>query len=437
MDAIMIFISGAGGGALVAWLIAAIRKSAQLSAVQFQSATQAARAEGLNAQLLKLESTLASEHEKNERLSIALAAAQSEKSHLLERIESEARRLSDMQAQMKLEFENLASRLLEEKSAKFLDQNQQHLTALLNPLRERLLEFRERMESIHGEEEKSTAALASQLKYLHELNRQMAEEAINLTNALKGQSKAQGTWGELVLEKILEKCGLTKGVEYRTQTSLRDEEGSRRIPDVIIHLPGDKNIIIDAKVSLTAYERCINMDQESERIAALREHVVSLRRHVDELSRKDYPALQDLQSPDFVLMFVPVEAALHLALQHDPALYGEAFQKGVILVSSSTLLVALRAAESVWRHHKQAMNAQEIARQAGNLYNAFVNFLEGFQEIGARLDQARNAYEQSHARLANGRGNLVKRMLELKKLGVRGEKQIPSELERLAEEPDN
>ena len=302
------------------------------------------------------------------------------------------------------------------------------------PPRERIGEFRERMEVIHSEEEKSAAALGAQLKNLHELNRQMAEEAENLTSALKGQSKTQGSWGELVLERILEKSGLTKGTEYETQAAHRDEAGSLRMPDVVVHLPEGKNLIIDAKVSLTAYERCVNAATESERLDALREHAGSVRRHVDELSRKNYPALAALRSPDFVMMFVPVEPALSLALGHDPALYSDAFEKNVILVSSSTLLVALRAVESVWRHHKQTVNAQEIARQAGNLHDAFVLFLESLEEIGARIGQARDAHEQAMARLASGRGNLVKRTLDLKKLGARADKQIPPAMARLAEE---
>lgn len=417
-------------GVLAGWLAA----SARVARLNGRASALEARGAELEIQLAKLEGSLAAEREKNDGLASSLASVRSDNSHLLERLENDAKRVADTQERMKLEFENLAARLLEEKSAKFLEQNQQSLGTLLNPLRERLGEFRERMEKIHTEEEKSTAALGSQLKSLQELNRQMAEEAGNLTSALKGQSKTQGSWGELVLERILEKCGLTNGVEYETQTSYQDESGNRRMPDVVIHLPEKKNLIIDAKVSLTAYEKAVNAGTEAARAAALREHVLSVRRHVDELAEKNYPGLKDLQSPDFVLMFVPVEPALHLALQEDPALYGDAFEKNVVLVSSSTLLVALRAVESVWRHHRQTVNAQEIARQAGNLHDAFVLFTQTLEEIGSRLDQSKAAYDTAISRLATGRGNLVKRTLELQKLGARGDKQVSPAIAALSEQ---
>ena len=417
-------------GGLAGWLAASLR-TARLSG---QASALAARGSELELQIAKSESLLASEREKNSALASSLATTRAENSHLVERLESDAKRLQEMQERMKLEFEHLAARLLEEKSVKFLDQNQQHLSALLTPLRERLGEFRERMEKMHTEEEKSAAALGFQLKTLHELNRQMTEEAANLTSALKGQSKTQGSWGELVLEKILEKCGLTKGVEYETQASYQDHEGARRMPDVVVHLPEGKNLIIDAKVSLTAYEKAVNAGSESLRLAGLREHVLSVRRHVEKKKKKDYPGLKSLQSPDFVLMFVPVEPALHLALQEDPSLYGDAFEKNVVLVSSSTLLVALRAVESVWRHHKQTINAQEIARQAGNLHDAFVNFTQSLEDLGSRLDQAKTAYDSAISRLATGRGNLVKRTLELQKLGARSDKQLPPGIAAISEE---
>ena len=417
-------------GILAGWLAASIRTAKSHA----RASALAARGTELEIQMAKLEESLAVERDKNATLGTSLATVQSENSHLTARLNDDARRIAEMQERMKLEFENLAGRLLEEKSARFLEQNHQHLGTLLNPLRERLGEFRERMEKIHTEEEKSAAALGFQLKSLHELNRQMAEEAGNLTTALKGQSKTQGSWGELVLERILEKCGLTKGVEYETQASYQDDDGARKMPDVVIHLPEGKNLIIDAKVSLTAYEKAVNASSEALRATALREHLLSVRRHVEELARKDYPGLKSLQSPDFVLMFVPVEPALHLALQEDPSLYGDAFEKNVVLVSSSTLLVALRAVGSVWRHHKQTVNAQEIARQAGNLHDAFVLFAQSLEEIGSRLDQAKASYDSAVSRLATGRGNLVKRTLELRKLGARTDKQLPPGIASLAEE---
>jgi len=426
MDFAIFGIVGLGVGLLVGWL-----------ATRARAAGPESRAALLEERLARLDADLCAEREKALATAGMLATREAEVVFLKQRLSGDAERLADLQSQMKLEFENLSSRLLEEKSEKFLEKNQQSLTALLGPLRERLGEFRERMETLHTEEEKSTSALVEQLRHLRELNQQMAEETGHLTNALKGQSKSQGSWGELVLERILEKSGLTSGLEYETQTSHRDADGSRKMPDVIIRLPEGKCLIIDAKVSLTAYERSVNAETEASRLAALREHAGSLRRHIDELSHKDYAGLAELQTPDFVLMFVPIEPALSLALQHDPSLYGDAFDKNVILVSSSTLLVSLRAVESVWRHHKQTLNAQEIARQAGNLHDAFVNFTETLQEIGNRLEQARGAYDLALTRLTTGRGNLVKRTLDLQKLGARGEKQLAAPLARLALEEDS
>ena len=431
---VIIALVALGCGCLVGWLLMAAKSSNRLALVQSESAGFRARAESLEVQVSRLESLLAAEQAKATELSGRLAAMGAEKSHLVDRLESEASRLATLQDEMKLQFENLASRLLEEKSVRFLDQNQQQLATLLAPLRERIGEFRERMEAIHNADEKSSAALGGQLKVLHELNRRMADEAGNLTTALKGQSKTQGSWGELVLEKILEKSGLTKDIEYVTQEGLRDDDGGRRLPDVIIRLPEGRHLIIDSKVSLTAYERWANAGSATELATTLKEHCASIRRHVDDLSRKDYPSLPELQSPDFVLMFVPVEPALHVALQHDPSLYGDAFAKNVVLVSSSTLLVALRAVESVWRRHKQTLNAQEIARQAGKLHDAFVLFVESLEEVGSRIEQARTSYDQAISRLATGRGNLVKRTLELEKLGARAEKQLPGSIARLAAE---
>lgn len=423
---------GLAFGFLVGWLLARTRGARQ----EALASALEAKAQELAGQGARQLAELAAERSRTMELAAQLATARAENQHLADRQAGDAQRLGEMQERMKLEFESLATRLLEEKSAKFLEQNHQHLGTLLTPLRERIGEFRERMEKMHTEEEKSAAALGMQLKTLHDLNRQMAEEASNLTTALKGQSKSQGSWGELVLERILEKCGLTNGIEYETQASYQDDEGVRKLPDVVIHLPEGKNLIIDAKVSLTGYERAVNAESGPARAAALREHVTSVRRHVDELARKDYPGLKSLHAPDFVLMFVPVEPALHLALQEDPSLYGEAFEKNVVLVSSSTLLVALRAVESVWRHHKQTVNAQEIARQAGNLHDAFVLFLESLQDVGSRLDQAKASYDLALSRLSTGRGNLVKRTMDLQKLGARADKQLPPAIAKAASESD-
>ncbi len=433
MDMLLALIALAAGlvvGALGALLLS----SRRVAAGQSEAASVRARAEHLAAELEQSRSVLDEERRRADDLTSRLAAAETDGRNLRSRLDEEGLRLQELQDRFRTEFENLANRILEEKSTKFLAQNQEHLGALLDPLKQRLGEFKERIEIIHTEETKTSAALREQLHHLKELNQQITHEAGELTRALKGESKTQGSWGELVLEKILEKSGLQKGSEYEVQSSYRNAEGSRLMPDVVIHLPEGKHIIIDAKVSLTAYERCANAPDDAVRQTALREHVLSVRRHVEELARKDYSSLPDLQSPDFVLMFVPIESALHLALQGDAELYGQAFEKNVVLVSSSTLLIALRAIESVWRRHKQTLNALEIARQAGGLYDQFVRFTESLKEIGQRLDQARESYDAAMGRLSSGRGNLVKRVSDLQKLGARAEKQLDSSLVQQSDE---
>ncbi len=415
-------------GLAVGWLAAQILSSRKLAAAQADAAAHAARAEHAAAQITKGEASLEAALEKSSQLAVQLATATADNTNLTKRLEEESSRLEQMQERLKTEFENLANRVLEEKSKKFLSQNQDQLSSLMEPLRLRLGEFRERVDFIHTEETKSSAALREQLQQLRDLNQVMTEEARNLTSALKGQSKTQGIWGEMILESILEKSGLKKGSEYDTQASFQKTDGARLIPDAVIYLPENKHLIIDAKVSLVAYERSVSANDENSRLTALREHSASVRRHVDELARKDYPGLPELQSPDFVLMFVPVEPALHLALQADTNLFAYAFDKNVVMVTSSTLLISLRAIESVWRRHKQTLNSLEIARQAGNLHDQFVLFVESLQDIGQRLDQARTSYDKALGRLSEGKGNLIRRVTELQKLGARAEKKLPASL---------
>ncbi len=425
-------LMGAAIGALVAYLMG----HRSLMSAETRATSHETRATHLAADLDKIRTEINEERARSSELSSTMAATEATATHLREKLEQEGKRIAEMQAQARTEFENLANRILEEKSAKFLSQNQEHLGALLDPLRTRIGEFKERIELIHTEETKTSAALREQLSNLKELNQQITQEAGALTRALKGESKTQGSWGEMILERILEKSGLQKGSEYETQSNFRNAEGGRYLPDVVIHLPEGKHLIIDAKVSLTAYERFVNAPSEALQVATLKEHTLSVRRHVEELSRKDYPGLTDLQSPDFVLMFVPIEPALQLALQSDTELYATAFDKNVVLVSSSTLLITLRAIENVWRRHKQTLNALEIANKAGALHDQFVLFTESLHEIGQRLDQARGSYDQALSRLSTGRGNLVRRVTELQKLGARADKQIAASLAKQSAEDE-
>lgn len=422
------------GGIAVGWLAAQLLASSRATILAAKLSAAEARMAELDQQNANTKSELTQERTRADVLNSRSSALETETIHLRQKLEEETARIAELNQNMRVEFENLANKILEEKSTRFLAQNQESLGALLDPLRLKIGEFRERVETIHTEEIQSTAALREQLQNLKELNRRMSEEAEALTRALKGESKTQGSWGELVLERILERSGLQRGSEYQLQEGFKVEDGRRALPDAVIYLPEGRHLIIDAKVSLVAYERSANADHEDGRKLALKEHTLSIRRHVDELSRKDYPGLAGLTSPDFVMMFVPVEPALHLALQADSELFGYAFDRNVVLVTSSTLLIALRAVESVWRRHKQTQNVLEIAKQAGSLHDQFVLFVESMQDVGNRLDQARDAHAQALNRLSSGRGNLIKRAIDLKKLGARAEKQFPAGIQKLAQE---
>ncbi len=323
-----------------------------------------------------------------------------------------------------LEFKAIANELLEDKSKRFNEQNQQQMEQILSPLRERLKDFEQKVDSTHKESLEKHASLFNELKNLKELNQSMSEEARNLTRALKGENKTQGNWGEVILERILERSGLTRDQEYRMQESVTGEDGRRLQPDVTILLPDQKFLIIDSKVSLVDYERYSSSTDDKEREAALKRHLLSLRNHVRQLSDKKYEQLYGQGSPDFVLLFVPIEPAFNLAVQQDGELFGDAFEKNIVLVSTSTLLATLRTISSIWRQEKQNLNAQEIARQAGNLYDKFVEFSNDLIKVGNQLDTTTKTYGEAMKKLTEGKDNLVRKTERLKELGAKGSKQI-------------
>ena len=327
------------------------------------------------------------------------------------------------------EFENLAHRIFEEKGRKFADQNQAAVDRLITPLREQIGEFKKRVEDVYDKESRDRTALQTEIHHLKELNRQISKEATNLTKALKGDSKARGTWGEVVLERVLEASGLQKGREYDTQVSLNGKGGKRYQPDVIVHLPEQKDVIIDAKVSLTDYEAFYSAEDADLRARHLSAHITAVRNHVRGLSAKRYEELEGVRSLDFILMFVPIEAAFLAAVEQDRSLFSEAFEKNIILVSPSTLLVTLRTIENIWRHEYQNRNTLLIARKAGALYDKFVGFVTALEEVGVQLDRARDSYRLAHERLVSGRGNLVRRSQELKALGIKTHKDLPLNLQ--------
>ncbi|MDF2641132.1 MAG: hypothetical protein K0R45_404 [Pseudomonas sp.] len=349
---------------------------------------------------------------------------------LREQQESHQQRLTDLQGsrdELRAQFAELAGKIFDEREQRFAETSQQQLGQLLNPLKERIQSFEKRVEESYQNEARERFSLGKELERLQQLNLRLSDEATNLTRALKGQ-KTQGNWGELILERVLEHAGLEKGREYQTQVSLKGPDGERFQPDVLIMLPGDKQVVVDAKVSLTAYQQYVSADDEVIGQAALKQHVLSLRNHVKGLSGKDYKRLEGLHSLDFVLLFVPIEAAFSAALQAEPTLFQEAFDRSIVIVSPTTLLATLRVIDSLWKQERQSQNAREIAERAGWLYDKFVLFIQDLDEVGSRLQQLDKAYCAARNKLTDGRGNLVSRSEQLKLLGARASKQLPADL---------
>lgn len=333
--------------------------------------------------------------------------------------------LDNARQRLTTEFQVLAERILEEKGRVFADHSRAQMDGLIGPLREQLGDFKKRVEDVYDKESRDRAALLNEIGHLKNLNERIGKDALNLTQALKGDVKVLGGWGEVILERIFEASGLEKGRAYETQVSLADIHGHRFQPDAVVHLPEGRDVIVDAKVSLNAYERFYASNDETTRSAALRAHLASMRAHLKGLGEKHYEDLQSLRTLDFVLMFVPIEAAFAAALEHDGSLFTEAYEKNVILVSPSTLLVTLKTIHHIWRTADQNENALEIARQAGGMYDKFIGFIEALEEVGRQLDRAKDAYRTARERLCTGRGNLIRRAEQLKILGVKANKTLP------------
>jgi DNA recombination protein RmuC len=328
--------------------------------------------------------------------------------------------------ELTLQFKTLANDILEEKSKRFSEQNQQSLGQLLDPLKTKLQEFQGKVEQVYVQEGKDRSALAEQVRQLMELNRTVSQEANNLTKALKGSNKAQGNWGELVLERVLESSGLRKGEEYDVQESHTLADGRRLQPDVVVHLPEDRHLVIDAKATLIAYEDYANAEDEKHRDAALKRHLDAVRAHIKGLSDKNYQDLYGLKSLDFVLMFIPIEPAFMLAVTHDRELFMDAWNKNVLLVSPSTLLFVVRTVANLWRQEAQNRNAQDIAKRGAELYDKLAGFVEDMESLGNRLSQAQKDYDGAINKLSTGRGNLIRQAEMLKKLGVKPSKSLPA-----------
>jgi len=389
----------------------------------------------LESNLATKERDLSAAHRENATLKTQL---QLEQQHYAEQLTL----LKDAKAQLTKEFENLANKIFENKQQQFTQHSRTTLDGAINPLREQIKEFKKQVEDSYHKENAERNKLVGQITELQKQTNQIGQDAVNLATALRGSSKAQGNWGEVILERLLEESGLHKGREYETQVSLKDESGNRRNPDVIVRLPENKDIVIDAKVSLVDYETYCNCDDDNDKAAALKRHIASIRAHVDNLSRKNYESLEQIRSLDFVFIFVPIEAAFMLALEHEPGLFKYAYDKHIILVSPTTLLATLRTVENIWRYEKQNRNAERIAAMAGGLHDQFVLVMDSIEDLGQNIQRTQNAYEQTQKRMQTGRGNLVKRIRDLEKLGAKTKRRLAAVktddalLEDLAEESE-
>jgi len=376
-------------------------------------------------QLQKEKESIQSE---KESLAIQLAKKENDFENLWERNKEQKQEVEQLQEKFTKEFENLANKILEEKTTKFTEQNKENLKNILSPLQDKIQLFEKKVEDTHKESIDYHAALRQQILGLREMNEQMSKETLNLTKALKGDSKMQGNWGELILERVLEKSGLEKDREYFVQQSFVAEDGNRVFPDVVINLPDGKKMVVDSKVTLTAYERYINEENEDLKTQYLKEHVISINRHVEQLGNKNYHDLYQMESPDFVLLFIPIESAFAIALNEDTSLYNKAFEKNIVIVTPSTLLATLRTIDSMWTNQKQQENALEIARQAGALYDKFEGFVSDLVKIGKKMDEAKVEYQGAMNKLVDGKGNLITSVEKLKKMGAKAKKSLPENI---------
>lgn len=382
----------------------------------------------LNIEFAKLEKNSKEWADEKIELSKELIQTETNLNNLEEKLQTQSEELENIQLKFQKEFQLIADKIVKENSNELSQTHQKELNQLLHPLKEKIKSFEENIEKKYIDEIKERTDLKAELSKLLALNNTLNTQAQNLTTALKGDNKTQGNWGEMILERILENSGLQKGIEYETQVSDTNSENKRIQPDVIIKLPENKHLVVDAKVSLVGYEQFNSTQEDEERGKHLKAHLLSIRSHIKNLSDKNYQSGVSLQSPDFVLLFMPIEAAFSLALQHDHQLFQYAWERKVVLVSPTTLLASLRTISSVWKNERQTKNAQDIAEKAGNLYDKFVGFLKDMESIDKSLKDAQNHYNDAFNKLSTGRGNLVKRAEKLKELGAKANKSLPNKL---------
>ncbi|HPL05380.1 MAG TPA: DNA recombination protein RmuC [Bacteroidales bacterium] len=442
MEALFLVL-GIAKGFLIAWLIFRRKlKLAKQSEISMQELIQAksdlTKYETENNFLIKqLEETKTSFSNKdseNKELIAKLSIAETNLSNLNEKLETNKAELEQLHNKFTLEFENLANKVLEEKSQKFSELNKKQIDAIINPFNENLKEFKQTVKDTYEKGMKERTELGAELKHIQELNQKLSVEANNLTKALKGDVQKQGRWGEMILEKILESSGLEKDKHFRTQDSFTLSDGRRQRPDAVVYLPENKHIIIDSKVSLVAYEKYVNSDNEEEKKQFLKEHIASVRTHIKELADKDYINSLGLENPEYILMFVPIEASLGLTVSNDNQIFTEAWDKRVVIVSPSTLIATLMTVNAIWKQTMQTENALLIADRGGKLYEKFIGFVDDLKAVGVSIEKANKEYEKAMSKLSEGSGNLVRQAEMLKELGAKTTKSIDKEILELGKE---
>jgi Uncharacterized protein conserved in bacteria len=431
-------------GFLIAWFMASRKQNAVRATFEMQEKSLLeAKAEAEMQKSVALE-TLRNKAEEIQRLQqeltqqqevannrgMELAALKTSNENLKDRLEGQKTEIETLQKRLTAEFENIASKILKERSDEFSLSNHKNLSEILNPLKERILNFEKKVDETYDKELRDKISLREEVKKLTELNAKVSEEANNLTKALKGDVKKQGNWGEVILERVLERSGLTKGQEYEREEVIDGADMNVQRPDVIIHLPDNKHIIVDSKVSLVAYERLMSAETDEQRVTCLKEHINSLRSHVKLLSEKNYQNAQNINTPDFVLMFLPIEASFSVAVQGDNDIFAYAWERKIVIVSPTTLLATLRTISSIWKQENQTKNAQEIARLSGALYDKFIGFAEDMNKIKVNIDRTSSAYDDAMKKMKDGNGNIIRTAEKIKELGAKtGSKSLPAGFE--------
>ena len=441
METILFLSLGLIIGALSAWFIAKYKFASESNKISneelSQQFVQKAVFEALEKQADLMKDDLKEKEQELREISSQLSAKEQVNQNLTTKLFEQKEELESLQDRFKTEFENIANRLLEEKSKKFTKRNKNQLENILAPLRDKIKEFEDGIDKKFHQETVDRISLKKEIEQLRDLNLQLSQDANNLVNALKGDSKSQGDWGEFQLEMLLEKAGLVKDVHFQTQSSFKDHDGKDKRPDFIINLPEDKHIIIDSKVSLTAYEKYFNEPDEKKKKRHLKAHVDSLKNHIKDLSGKKYQQLYQIHSPDYLLLFVPIEPAFTLAIQEDAKIFLDALEKNIVIVCPSTLLATMRTVSYIWKQDKQKRSVVEIARQSGLLYDKFCGFVEDLQSIGSRLNSAQSAYHDAMNKLTESKRHgdtLIGRAEKIKKLGAKTSKSLPKEMVELAAE---